>query len=152
MSLGVRGVGRLDVGRARDLTEVTERGERVTFVDEPIDHVGAQEAGKDAHAFLTERCVAFPDDLARPHSERADRVAVEIDEVSRCGNGPKIRARSRASHQPRASRRYASIIPGPLAHRVEQGTFNPKVPGSSPGRPTDTTDVIDRSVRRSALG
>ncbi len=25
---------------------------------------------------------------------------------------------------------------GPLAHRVEQGTFNPKVPGSSPGRPT----------------
>ena len=28
--------------------------------------------------------------------------------------------------------------PGPLAHRVEQGTFNPKVPGSSPGRPTET--------------
>ena len=27
-------------------------------------------------------------------------------------------------------------IQGPLAHRVEQGTFNPKVPGSSPGRPT----------------
>ena len=26
---------------------------------------------------------------------------------------------------------------GPLAHRVEQGTFNPKVPGSSPGRPTE---------------
>ena len=25
---------------------------------------------------------------------------------------------------------------GSLAHRVEQGTFNPKVPGSSPGRPT----------------
>ena len=25
---------------------------------------------------------------------------------------------------------------GPLAHRVEQGTFNPKVPGSRPGRPT----------------
>ena len=25
---------------------------------------------------------------------------------------------------------------GPLAHQVEQGTFNPKVPGSSPGRPT----------------
>ncbi len=25
---------------------------------------------------------------------------------------------------------------GPLAHLVEQGTFNPKVPGSSPGRPT----------------
>ena len=26
--------------------------------------------------------------------------------------------------------------PGPLAHREEQGTFNPKVPGSRPGRPT----------------
>ena len=25
---------------------------------------------------------------------------------------------------------------GPLAHREEQGTFNPKVPGSRPGRPT----------------
>ena len=32
------------------------------------------------------------------------------------------------------NRRYADG--GPLAHRVEQGTFNPKVPGSSPGRPT----------------
>ena len=29
---------------------------------------------------------------------------------------------------------------GPLAHRVEQGTFNPKVPGSSPGRPTSFSD------------
>jgi hypothetical protein len=29
-----------------------------------------------------------------------------------------------------------SLVVGPLAHRVEQGTFNPKVPGSSPGRPT----------------
>ena len=28
---------------------------------------------------------------------------------------------------------------GPLAHRVEQGTFNPKVPGSRPGRPTSKT-------------
>ena len=35
--------------------------------------------------------------------------------------------------------RSAGSVPadsGPLAHRVEQGTFNPKVPGSSPGRPT----------------
>jgi hypothetical protein len=27
-------------------------------------------------------------------------------------------------------------VPGPLAHPEEQGTFNPKVPGSRPGRPT----------------
>ena len=33
-----------------------------------------------------------------------------------------------------ASHEYAP--PGPLAHRVEQETFNLKVPGSSPGRPT----------------
>ena len=30
------------------------------------------------------------------------------------------------------------IRQGPLAHLVEQETFNLKVPGSSPGRPTDT--------------
>ena len=30
---------------------------------------------------------------------------------------------------------------GSLAHRVEQGTFNPKVPGSSPGRPTSSEQV-----------
>ena len=35
------------------------------------------------------------------------------------------------------SSRPPDVFPaGPLAHRVEQGTFNPKVPGSSPGRPT----------------
>src|SRR5688500_1470650 len=32
--------------------------------------------------------------------------------------------------------RYARRQPGPLAHRVEQGTFNPKVQGSRPWRPT----------------
>ena len=32
-------------------------------------------------------------------------------------------------------RRLGSRL-GPLAHREEQGTFNPKVPGSRPGRPT----------------
>jgi integrase len=31
---------------------------------------------------------------------------------------------------------------GPLAHRVEQGTFNPKVPGSRPGRPTSICKEI----------
>ena len=31
---------------------------------------------------------------------------------------------------------------GPLAHLVEQGTFNPKVPGSSPGRPTSSEAVL----------
>ena len=34
---------------------------------------------------------------------------------------------------------------GPLAHRVEQGTFNPKVPGSSPGRPTKKTGNVPAS-------
>ncbi len=33
--------------------------------------------------------------------------------------------------------RWIERLIGPLAHLVEQGTFNPKVPGSSPGRPTD---------------
>ena len=37
---------------------------------------------------------------------------------------------------------------GPLAHRVEQGTFNPKVPGSSPGRPTIEEKVDRRTIPR----
>ena len=36
-----------------------------------------------------------------------------------------------------------AVFLGPLAHRVEQWTFNPKVPGSSPGRPT-RTDLVER--------
>ena len=36
-----------------------------------------------------------------------------------------------------------SMPEGPLAHRVEQGTFNPKVPGSSPGRPTSSKHMYD---------
>ena len=39
---------------------------------------------------------------------------------------------------------------GPLAHRVEQGTFNPKVPGSSPGRPT--TKAARRQALKELLG
>jgi hypothetical protein len=47
---------------------------------------------------------------------------------------------------------------GPLAHRVEQGTFNPKVPGSRPGRPTSSHHgtgcrppcILSRSTPRSA--
>ncbi len=31
----------------------------------------------------------------------------------------------------------ASMVGGPLAHPVEQGTFNPKVRGSRPRRPTE---------------
>jgi hypothetical protein len=36
----------------------------------------------------------------------------------------------------RTSSRQLSCSRGPLAHPEEQGTFNPKVPGSRPGRPT----------------
>ncbi len=43
-----------------------------------------------------------------------------------------------------------AVFLGPLAHRVEQGTFNPKVPGSSPGRPTGK-DVVD-SLQSELIG
>ncbi len=48
------------------------------------------------------------------------------------------RSNSRCWSANRAARnaRAPTLLQGPLAHRVEQGTFNPKVPGSSPGRPT----------------
>ncbi len=42
-----------------------------------------------------------------------------------------------------------SVGPGPLAHPEEQGTFNPKVPGSRPGRPT-RSEALSAS-RRTAL-
>ena len=37
--------------------------------------------------------------------------------------------------------RQLSCRRGPLAHPEEQGTFNPKVPGSRPGRPTTKAQV-----------
>jgi hypothetical protein len=37
--------------------------------------------------------------------------------------------------------RQLSCSLGPLAHPEEQGTFNPKVPGSRPGRPTSKRPV-----------
>ncbi len=43
-----------------------------------------------------------------------------------------------------------AVFLGPLAHRVEQGTFNPKVPGSSPGRPTGK-DLVD-SLQSELIG
>ena len=42
-----------------------------------------------------------------------------------------------------ATERGENCQKGPLAHRVEQGTFNPKVPGSSPGRPTSSEHMYD---------
>ena len=50
---------------------------------------------------------------------------------------------------------------GPLAHREEQGTFNPKVPGSRPGRPTkflvrglksNLSDSNDETLEALAIG
>jgi len=36
---------------------------------------------------------------------------------------------------------------GPLAHREEQGTFNPQAPGSRPGRPTSSTKDFEKFSR-----
>ena len=48
--------------------------------------------------------------------------------------------------------RLTLVPPGPLAHRVEQGTFNPKVQGSRPWRPTvccvTSVDLDACSARR----
>ena len=37
-------------------------------------------------------------------------------------------------------------VPGPLAHPEEQRTFNPKVPGSRPGRPTRSEHISEVST------
>ena len=55
----------------------------------------------------------------------------------------------------RAFSRKLSCTPGPLAHPEEQGTFNPKVPGSRPGRPTGNSlfrGINGLSTRLSAPG
>ena len=55
-----------------------------------------------------------------------------------CAQG-SLRATFEAGWSTASSRvfsRKLSCSPGPLAHPEEQGTFNPKVPGSRPGRPT----------------
>ena len=53
---------------------------------------------------------------------------------------PRIKGKSSRSGIKRnvitSIRRFGMPNFGPLAHREEQGTFNPKVPGSRPGRPT----------------
>jgi hypothetical protein len=41
---------------------------------------------------------------------------------------------------------------GPLAHRVEQGTFNPKVQGSRPWRPTSSESTRERRRRSRQRG
>ena len=54
-------------------------------------------------------------------------------------DGPALRRSRRgvaSTSLPRTPSSSTFSLVGPLAHRVEQGTFNPKVPGSSPGRPT----------------
>ena len=56
--------------------------------------------------------------------------------------GSRISRRgSSAGGHPTFSRAISPALlcsPGPLAHPEEQGTFNPKVPGSRPGRPTES--------------
>src|SRR4029079_9898441 len=54
-------------------------------------------------------------------------------------------SRGRASLTTRAS--YTQMR-GPLAQLVEQGTFNPKVAGSSPARPTRAASAVDGELVR----
>ena len=79
--------------------------------------------------------------VATPRSEPG-RASVHPRPAARPGNpsSPVRRHRSRSGLPPRAfSLPLHSAKPsgaGPLAHPVEQGTFNPKVQGSRPWRPT----------------
>src|SRR6202020_1747053 len=48
--------------------------------------------------------------------------------------------------------RQLSCWGGPLAHPEEQGTFNPKVPGSRPGRPTSSEAIFGLSIGSDIVG
>ncbi len=107
---------------------MAERAERLALGDEVVDHVGAEKAGKDADAFLAQRGVALGDDLLPGRAlERADRVAIEIDEVGRRRNGPKIRAavasRCGATGSSAACPQYAPTIPGAASSSGRAGDF-----------------------------
>jgi hypothetical protein len=66
---------------------VTQRRERLALVHERVDDVGSEEAGKDAHAVVTQRSAAVGDHLPAERAlEVVDRVAVEVDEVGRRGD------------------------------------------------------------------
>ena len=66
-------------------------------------------------------------------------VRIEVGPIERrhaCSIGDASSSSRTSPFDPRAFSRGISCSPGSLAHREEQGTFNPKVPGSRPGRPT----------------
>jgi hypothetical protein len=76
-----------------------------------------------------------PDRQYRPGdcclTQPTDRALLEEVDVESAKSEDRF-----TTHQPAAAQALVASDLGPLAHRVEQGTFNPKVPGSSPGRPT----------------
>ena len=68
----------------------------------------------------------------------------ELTVTSPFGRRDRKKAVSRVV-SPVLAQRYSGA-PGPLAHPEEQRTFNPKVPGSRPGRPTDSTNQPCRTT------
>ena len=99
--------------------ELVEPGRRLVASDAPSGADQSMPAGRPAAPGRSAHCRTWL------------RPAVGPGLFLRWG-GPRHRvARSLAPFLVRCS-----CNPGPLAHRVEQGTFNAKVPGSRPGRPT----------------
>ncbi len=73
-------------------------------------------------------------DLVRAHGQPTPLVRFSQPVSAQTGlTGTHLYPDRRWSTGFRAGFRTAA---GSLAHRVEQGTFNPQAPGSSPGRPT----------------
>ena len=96
---------------------------------------------------LTPNCLERSPECTGPGAERGcsppSRLLTRPLSIVGCGPGLHEVRRSPCEDGTRDGRREQGLHPapgdvpgGPLAHRVEQGTFNPKVPGSSPGRPT----------------
>src|SRR5205807_1185080 len=95
-----------------------ERGRRAARAGEAHDQAGHEAEGR--------RQAEGP----RQEAQGADRQA-------QVPPGEAARAPPLNSH----------ALPGPLAQLAEQGTLNPKVPGSIPGRPTDTSPLLRQAPR-----
>ena len=135
--------GQVDDHRAVQLSRPRPNRDPVPF-DLPVGKSGSSRPGQDDHLVPARRpvCRDAPTKRSGPTSQHnlhcnrrykcpCQRTCSELAHFLACMRRLERYLRSRTTSAP-----ALTLVGGPLAQLVEQGTFNPKVPGSSPGRPT----------------
>ena len=108
------------------------------------DDAGPDDIVREAEALHTAGVQAIVDPHGRPGAFALARRAVGAGAYP--GWPPSAERAALAG----GTRFVSYLRRGPLAHPEEQGTFNPKVPGSRPGRPTEETEFRSREMRSGA--